>query len=81
MKSQVAIQREKRLANLTAQAALSGVSLVESTDDRGRTVYVASRWAHTKQLNSLDEVEQWIGRVAGSTVTAQQIPVAAEADA
>lgn len=63
MNSQVAIQRQKRLANLKAQAALSGVSLVESTDDRGRTVYMASRWAHTKQLDSLDEVETWLMRV------------------
>lgn len=62
MKSQVAIQREKRLANLKARAALTGVALVDSTDDRGRIVYVVSRGAMTKNLESLDAVEAWLLR-------------------
>lgn len=72
---------EKRESTLKARCALAGVALVASTDDHDRRVYVVSRWAMCKQLGSLDEVEQWIARVGGSSVAIQQASVAAEVSA
>jgi hypothetical protein len=56
----------KRLATLKARCALVGVALVESTDDHDRPVYVVSRWAMCKQLDSLAAVEQWLAMVTGA---------------
>jgi hypothetical protein len=56
----------KRLATLKARCALEGVALVESTDDHDRPVFVVSRWAMCKQLDSLSAVEQWLMRVTGN---------------
>ncbi|MCW5643093.1 MAG: hypothetical protein KIT63_13425 [Rhodoferax sp.] len=50
----------KRLATLKARCALAEVALVESTDDRDQPVFVVSRWAMTRQMSSLDEVEKWL---------------------
>jgi hypothetical protein len=58
----------KRLATLKARCALVGIALVESTDDHDRPVYVVSRWAMCKQLDSLAAVEQWLLRVTGKPV-------------
>ncbi len=55
----------KRFATLRARAALSGVVLYQSTDDKGRTVYLVSRWALTKQLDTLDATESWLDAVTG----------------
>ena len=57
----------KLLANLTARCALAGVALVQSTDDRGWKVFIVSRWALTKQIDSLDAVESWLNRVTGNS--------------
>lgn len=56
---------EKKVATLKARCALAGVVLIESTDDRDRPVYIVSRWAMCKQLDSLGAVEQWLERVTG----------------
>jgi hypothetical protein len=56
---------DKQFATLQARAALAGVQLLRSTDDRGREVFVASRWALTAQFASLAEVEAWLQRFGG----------------
>ncbi|VTU36241.1 hypothetical protein [Variovorax sp. PBL-E5] len=56
---------KKREATLAAECALVGVTLIPSTDERGRRVYIVSRWALTKELPDLDAVEAWLGRVRG----------------
>ena len=58
----------KRLCTLQAGAALAGVTLHKLDGDFGVPIYVASRWAMTKQLESLDEVEAWLVRVTGKVV-------------
>ena len=58
--------RAKQLATLTAKCALAGVTLIESTDDRGHPAYVVYRWALTRQLASLDEVREWLDHVTGA---------------
>jgi hypothetical protein len=59
----------KRLATLTARAALAGITLYATDDDRGRRVYVVSRWSLTKQIDDesgLDAVERWLDMVSGT---------------
>ena len=58
--------RAKHLATLTARCALAGVTLIESTDDRGRPAYVVSRWSLTRQLANLSEVVSWLDHVTGA---------------
>lgn len=55
----------KRFTTLRARAALAGLVLYQSTDDKGRTVYVVSRWALTKLLDTLDATEIWLDAVTG----------------
>lgn len=55
----------KRFATLRAKAALSGVTLFCIEGDLQPVVYIATRWAMTKQLDDLGEVEAWLGRVTG----------------
>lgn len=54
------IGHDKRLATLTARAALAGVTLTTTDDDSGQRVYIVSRWALTRALPSLDAMEQWL---------------------
>ena len=56
---------EKSLATLRARACLAGVTLHAIEDDRGQAVCVVSRWALTRQLDSLDAVARWLDTVAG----------------
>lgn len=58
----------KRFATLRAIAALSGVTLFRMEGDLQSVVYIATRWAMTKQLDSLDEAATWLSRVAGKAV-------------
>ena len=58
--------RAKQLATLTARCALAGVTLIETTDDRGRPAYVVSRWALTRQLATLDDLREWLDHVTGA---------------
>ncbi len=55
----------KRFATLQAQAALHGVTLHKLEGDFGNPVYVATRWAMTKQLDTLDEAAAWLEHVTG----------------
>ena len=55
----------KTWATLQARAALLGVSLVRSTDDREREVFIASKWSMTRQLDSVAAVEEFLRRIGG----------------
>lgn len=56
---------EKLVATHKARAALRGIVLIESSDDRGRPEYIASWNAMVKAFSSLDEVSAWLDRVEG----------------
>ena len=56
---------EKRLATLTAQLAMRGFVLARSKDDRGGPLYVISKWALTRQLHSLPELEAFVQDACG----------------
>lgn len=55
----------KTLATLRARAALAGVTLYAIENDHGKTVYIVSKWALTRQLDSLDAAENWLDLVTG----------------
>lgn len=56
---------DKLTATLKARAALRGIVLVESSDDRGRPEYIATWNAMVKAFDSLDAVNAWLDRVEG----------------
>lgn len=56
---------DKIFSTLQAKAALTGVSLVRSTDDRGYEVFLVSRWSMTRELESAEQVEQLLARMTG----------------
>lgn len=56
---------EKRLATLRARAALAGITLHVMEGDAGRPQYIVSRWALTKALDSLEDLQAWLDRVGG----------------
>lgn len=56
---------DKTFATLQAKAALIGVSLVRSTDERGREVFIVSKWALCRQLDSAESVEQLLAQMNG----------------
>ena len=58
----------KRFATLQARAALAGISLHRIERDFSPMVYIATKWALTRELRGLDAVEQWFDRVMGSPV-------------
>ncbi len=58
-------EHTKRLATFRARAALAGVTLHALDNDYGKTVYIVSRWAMTRELADLDAVENWLDRVTG----------------
>ncbi len=60
-------EHTKRLATLRARAALAGVTLHVIENDHGKTVYIVSRWAMTRELADLDAVEGWLASVTGGT--------------
>lgn len=53
---------DKYFKTMQAQAALAGHRL-----QCHGNVFLASRWGHTKQLDSLAAVADWINHVGGST--------------
>jgi hypothetical protein len=57
--------RAKRLSTLQAQAALAGVVLTASENNDGKTAFIVSRWALSKELASFDAVERWLDKVTG----------------
>ena len=52
-------------ATLQARCALLGVSLLRSTDDAGREVFIVSKWALCRKLDSPAAVEQFLRQVGG----------------
>lgn len=62
----------KRFATLQARAALGGVTLYAQANDAGRTEYIVTRWHLTRQLEDLDAVERWLGKVMGDPEDAEE---------
>ena len=62
---------EKRLATLRARCALAGVYLHDFEGDFG-PAYVVTRWHLTRELQTLDQVENWIDMVTGKKAEAGQ---------
>jgi hypothetical protein len=58
-------QDQKRLATIQAHCALAGVVLHQIDNDHGKTVYIVSRWALTRELADLDAVSVWLEAVTG----------------
>jgi hypothetical protein len=67
---QVSAAREpldpKAVATLKAKAALCGVTLYHLDSDDGGALFVASKWAMTKQMGSVGEVEEFLKRIGSS---------------
>lgn len=55
----------KQYATLRARCALAGVMLHEIENDHGKTVFIVSRWALTRELPDLDAVAAWLDCVTG----------------
>lgn len=60
----------KWFATLRARAALAGIVLHQIEGDYGAPIYIATRWAMTKQLDSLGAVDAWLAMVTGKTAEA-----------
>jgi hypothetical protein len=58
---------DKLYATLQAKAALLGVSLIRSEDERGHEVFIVSKWAMCRQLSNSDEVALLLNRMAGES--------------
>ena len=58
-----ALCTEKQIATLRARAALAGVVLHALEDDHGVLLFVATKWALTRQMGSVDEVEEFLQRI------------------
>ena len=59
------INTQKQLATLRARCALAGVTLHALENDHGKTVYIVSRWALTRELADLESVAAWLKKVTG----------------
>lgn len=57
----------KQLATLRARAALAGIALNAIEDDYGSTVYIVSRRAMTRQIDSLEAVTELLDLVTGGS--------------
>ena len=55
----------EELDSLRARCALAGIALHVSQDDRGRAMFIASRWVLTRTFETMAEVEAWLCRVTG----------------
>jgi hypothetical protein len=56
---------DKAFATAQARAALLGVTLYRSKDDRGRRVYVVNKGPWARELPTLEAVEEWLDRAVG----------------
>ena len=56
---------DKTWSTYVARAALCGLILARTTDDRGQPVYYASAFSMTRRLETEGEVDAFIRRVAG----------------
>ena len=55
----------KRLASLRARAAIAGIVLHAIENDHGKTVYIFTKWATTREIDSLSVAEMWLDMVTG----------------
>lgn len=55
----------KYKSTLVARCALLGIVLHVIEDDAGAPLFVASRWALTRQMSSTEEVEEFIKLASG----------------
>lgn len=55
----------KPFANLRARCALAGIALSAIENDNGKTVYIVSKWALTRELPDLESVSAWLEKVTG----------------
>lgn len=53
----------KEESTLIALAALAGFAVVQSEDDHGQRVYIVSRWAMARQLDSLAHLRAFLAQV------------------
>ncbi|RYH63565.1 MAG: hypothetical protein EON54_07915 [Alcaligenaceae bacterium] len=60
---------DKQLAQVQAEAALIGASVVCLEDDRGYTVYVLTRNHITRQARTLEEVSVWLSWLSGKILS------------
>ena len=56
---------DKLFATVQARCALAEVTLHQLENDHGRTVFIVSRWALTREMADLDAVAFWLDRVTG----------------
>ena len=56
-------ETDKRIATARARVALLGGALHVIDNDRGRPVFIVSRWALTKELADIAAVEAWLAQV------------------
>lgn len=56
---------DKAFATLRARAALQGVTLYRTEDERGIERFIVSKWALTRELTDLQAVEAWLDRLEG----------------
>jgi hypothetical protein len=54
----------KTFATTQARAALAGITLSALQNDTGRTVFIASRWALTREFPDLKAVCAWLEEFA-----------------
>lgn len=47
------------------KAALAGITAHATEDDHGEPVVIVSRWAMTRQLESLEAADKWLDMVTG----------------
>lgn len=57
---------QKRIASLRARAALAGVVMHGIEGDFGDIIFIFSRWAMTRQLDSIEAAERWLDGVTGA---------------
>jgi hypothetical protein len=57
--------QDKRCVTAQARMALLGGMLHRTQDDRGREVFVLTRWNLTRELPTIEAVEAWIDRLEG----------------
>ena len=55
----------KRLASLRARAAIAGIVLHAIENDCGKTVYIFTKWATTREIDSIGIAEMWLDMVMG----------------
>jgi hypothetical protein len=54
---------DKAIATLKARAALAEVALHVTVDDAGAPLFIVSKWAMTRQLHSLDELQAFLRQI------------------